>query len=466
MKLPHNRLWLLVLYMTFLGGNYMLYVSVLPVRISFHLIATVVLLVCLVKRGLPDSPLTIGAGLMMLAVGLSTMNAIDGRMALENAWHWLVNLLLLLMLIHWVRDGYGPVILKAHFACGLTVAALAVLQHLLSGGRPGGPFLNINLTGAYVAAVSLPLVTSFGPVKIPSTRFAQLLAAALLLMAALLVSENRGGLLSVGVAVLVYLLFMWRGRPVRQLALVAAVVGVLLPVLVLMSTIPKHADGDVIRMDLWRAGGDMLTTYPTGVGPGLFAQEYRLIGASGQNQFSGAHNTYINLGAELGAIGLAAGAVLFLIGLYYLIGEDLTARQIAILAALAGVAAHMAFDNYPANNWAFLLATYAALLLYKPKLIPRGAPLQIASAFTALVLLAFGVLLAHYDRAQIAYETSLWSGRYYDAYDAYTLDRDNRLYSLQLLRLRNDDLTQIDPSIQAGEDLTMYGVTNFGRLFR
>lgn len=448
----------LTLYTACFGGSYMLYHLVLPVRISFHILALVGLVVYLFKRGLPNSPLTPAALLVPIAVGASIVLAMDKRMALENGWSWLVSILILLVLIQLCREGLAATLFQAHFVAGGLVAAFALIQFVASGARPAGLFDNINLTGAYAAALLLPALNK---ARERSGR-ARLLYSLLVVLLGLtvLMTNSRGGLLSAGVALAVYLSLSWQAAPIRKIALWLLTGMILAIPLWFLSQQPGHTAGDAVRLDLWRSAGQMIDEHPTGVGPGLFAQGYRLIGTSGENRFTGAHNQYLTLGAELGAPGLAAGAVILLALCYCLTVTSLKPSQMASCAALVGIAAHLMVDNYPGVNWTLLVSLYVAHVAYEARLPINRLALQLAGAAAALLLTLWTISMLQLDRAQMSYEIALRTGRAYDAYEATALDPDNQLYRLELQRLEGQDVSGFD------SNLSMYALTMYGRPYR
>lgn len=445
-----NRILLgLMLYVTLVAGSFMTYHLMLPVRISFHVLALAGITVYLVSYGLPDNPLTIGALLMVAAVIIAIPTALDPRMALENGWNWIVNLLALLCFIHLIRQGHGQLLFNAHYIAGGLVAVVAIVEFVVSGGRPMSIFLNISITGAYMAALIIPVFNA-GVTARNSLGYKLL---TLFLVVAVLVGENRGSLLNVGVAAAIYFTLTWQKAWWIKFGVLLTAATILLGVVVLLSNQPNHSDGDVIRVDLWRAAGDMIQQYPLGVGPGLFAHEYQRTGSSDLNQFVDAHNHYLTLGAELGAPGLAAGAVLVLIALYYLLNLKLTRNQIAVLAALVGIAAHMLVDSFPSDNWALLVALYAAYLLYEARCNINWRPLRLLGTCLAVALTIWTIQIFQFDRAQLAYEAGIRTGRIYDVFDAVDLDPTMQLYHITLGRMLYHKSVDMTPNMA----LTLYG---------
>jgi len=439
------------LYMALIGGNWIAYHLILPLRIAHHILLTAFLVYFLWKRGLPDTPMLLPLGALAAAVALSGVNAIDRRMALEYGWHWLTNWLLFLYLIDALRDGQDSAFFKAVFLAGGLLAASCLVEWLLSMGtaRPAGMFGVINLTGAFLAALMVPAVAWTLTAK---SDHRWLLAASIPLMGfAILLNQSRGPLLSIFVALALFGILTLHTTWLK-IALGSVLAGFGLIIVIVMSNQAGHNSGDVVRLDLWKAGGQMLADYPTGVGAGLFPQAYHPLSVSGDH-YTGAHNFYINLGAELGAPGLAASAAFFLVGLYFLIGQKRTIRENAVLAALVGVMAQLAADNYPAQNWTFLLSLYAAYLLREVRFFNQPIP-PIFKHLLIYTLLVYGLLFANWDIAQIHYEKALQLHSLDEAEIALAFDSHNRLYALEVERFQN-------PSLVISSD---FAITNFARV--
>jgi O-antigen ligase len=227
-----------------------------------------------------------------------------------------------------------------------------------------------------------------------------------------------------------------------------------------------HATGDVIRQDLWRSALAMVQDNPlTGVGPGLFGQAYRSYGASGKDNMTGAHSIYLNILAELGITGGVASA---LTGLVFLrsLPKRRNAKSDAILAALAGIATHLLFDNFPASNFVFLVGLYGAYLVGQGQSTPLKKSLKLAAARAVTgVLLIYAVSFVMMDTAQFYYEESLSNHSTLEARIAIDLDPNNRLYQIHLARLRGhrEEVLALDPTFYQAKNLWAYSVINFGR---
>lgn len=461
----HGWIKWFVAYMAIAGGNFMVYSTILPVRIAHHILLSAILIFWFLHYGIPRTNLLWPVLAVWVSVILSVFAADDKRMALEFAWHWFTNGALLLMTTDWFRQQREDDLLRSQFLTGGFIALTCLMEWLLYGVRPGGVLFNINLSGAYLAALVVPIavwVTRYrnGLQLIQRTALLAVIALAVIL------NQSRGALLSVAAALVVYFfLHSERGKSIRAFLLFIPVA--LFAAVVVMSMSIGHSAGDIVRMNLWDTAYNLINTRLLGVGPGLFGQAYQLMGSS-EFRFTGAHNLYLTIGAELGATGLASGAVMVLTILYGLVGIKRTMQQDASLAALAGIAVHMMVDNFPSQGFTFLASLFVAHLLYEWQpsfLFPRRA------AYVGAGLVALGaMMMLRFDNAQIAYERSLANGSYSTALEAVNLDPDNRLYQINLSRAAHyGDLSVAEanyPGLAKSDNLMMYGLVNYGRVFQ
>lgn len=459
---PQLLMWF-VLWLALVGGNYMVYNLFFPLKVLHHVIITALLLYMLLRRDLTRSPLLGPVLVMGGVVALSTLTAIDPRVASEALWHWISNLLLFLCAIHWLREGHEASLFTAHFFVGGLLAASCLLQWALTGGRPGGIFLVINLAGAYAAALVVPTFVHTDRGSVWSTILMGGLLGILCLTVVL--NQSRGALISVLVSLMVFVLIAVTQTMRRRILVLVAGLGLILGGVTVLALIgPGHVAGDVDRLRLWGVAGQIFENYPNGTGPGLFAQAVRGISPADINeQFTGAHNHYLTTMSELGYPGLAAGAVLLLV-VVYSIPRERTVYQNASLAALVGLMVHMLFDNYPAQNWTFLVSLYTAHLVYQaewPETLPRFKWLSYP---IAAVLVVFAVALIKWDYAESLYLQSIMTGDVALARRAAESD-DNRFYEINLALMNGESASRLDTTITSQTDLTAYALTNFGRIY-
>lgn len=441
----------------------MVYSMILPIRIAHHIILTLIILYWLLKYGVPRSQMLWPVLAVWVSVIISVVSADDKRMAIEFAWHWLTNGALLLMASSWYDQGREREMIKAQIISSAFIAATCVMQAMLYGGRPGGALFNVNLAGGYMAVLLVPTFARLHDAQ-NIKGITGFLSACLLLFGAVILNMSRGALITAGVSMAVFALLRFN-RNWKSLWFPAVILSTLVIGLSLMG---GHSAGDVVRMDLWRVATDLIQTHPLGVGVGLFGQAYQALGSTTAIRFTGAHNWYLNLGAEMGAPGLASGAVFLLVFLYGVIGHKRTFQQDASLAALSGIAAHMLVDNFPSQGYTFLASLFVAHVLHEwqpPFTLPRHL-----GRLAGVAALVGGLMMLTFDRAQISYEHSLKTGSYSSALEATILDPDNRLYQINLSRIAHDGSLEaayrIDPSIPKSENLLTYGLTNYGRVFQ
>jgi O-antigen ligase len=459
MKYLKHPAVLFSIYIALVGGSYLPYFAFLPIRISYHVIATAVLIWWIWRDGLPSTPLLWPlAGLSAISF-ISAINSLDPRIALEAWWHMLINGLLGLMLIHWMRKDWGETLFRSQFGIAGLIAIVSGVEWLLTGGaRVGGPFGLINLTGAYAAVLLLPtFVWAWKEKKW------WIWAVGAGLVAVLFMNDSRGAFISAGVAVISFLLLRFRVK--WKVLLVVGSIAIGLAFGVMQKTSGGHALGDVIRQDLWRSALAMLVDHPlTGVGPGVFGQAYRSYRTVTDDNMSGAHDWYLNTLAELGIPGGIASAITGFVFLRAL-PRRRTAKQDAILAALVGVGAHLLFDNFPAVNFVFLVNLYVAYLMAHQPQKRRIQARALLESASAVMLVLFALFLAVFDTAQVYYEASVRDDSISEARIASIIDPGNRIYGIQVARMEGDAgrVQQLDPTITESTRMDYYGLINFGR---
>lgn len=455
-----NNPWIrwFVLYMAFAGGSHAIYTLSLPIRTFHHIIITIIILWWLFEYGLPSTWMIIPLVVFCITLWLSVLNAIDPRMALENSWHWITNMLLFLILIDWIRQDRAETVFKWQFYTGAFLVGFSLVEYLLYGGRPAGPFWNINLVGAYAAALVIPALEWSKDCK-----WLRWLAVGL--VAVVLINASRGAWLSLGAAGLVYG-FMRVKSPIFRVGMVGLAGVVILSVLG-VSTQSGRVSGDELRLNLWRAATDMMDNHTFGVGPGLYGLAVRDYDFPKTDNMAGAHNQALNLMAEMGIWGLIAGWITVLVFMRFTSVK--TPKQQAIAAALVGIAVHLMVDGSLSSNFAFLVALYAAYLVSQEKL-PQAfdQPLRSIRIPIALGLVVFMFGLLKWDTAQYYYEQSLATGSLVAAQEAVQLDPELKLYRMNLDRLQNgpEVITSWDDTLADSTNLGIYAVVVFDRFWR
>ncbi|MBN8594001.1 MAG: O-antigen ligase family protein [Anaerolineae bacterium] len=448
---------LFTLYITMAGGSYALYHLVLPVRVFHHLFMTLFLVWWFLRRGLPASPFTFPLLIMTGWVSISVAFAIDQRMAIEFAWHWVVNIALVFVLIDWARQGQLPAVYRGLFWGAAFLASTMVYQGLTAPQyRAAGAFVIVNLAGAYLAALFMPMW--FGKLY---ARNWTLVIWLLALTSALLFNQSRGAWLAVIISGAICAGLRWPGF--RAWMLPVGVLGIAVIVSSLHST--GRLAGDELRLHLWSAAGELIQQRPlTGVGPGLFAQGYyQLDTALYDARMTGPHNYYLSVASELGLPALLIGAWL-LWSLWRTLPHSLTNQQLAALGGLGGILAHMLVDNYPVTAYAFVVAVFAVTVwgeVRPPVLKPQQLYHGNVGYLVFFATVGWWFLLV--DFAQWRFEQS-WRGYGLPAaQQAARLDPLVDLYQLNVARLAGED---VQATVGAEVNLEEWAMTNYGRLWR
>jgi O-antigen ligase len=319
---------------------------------------------------------------------------------------YLLNFALFVVVFTAVRTRRHAALFAAAFVAGAAVAAAygvlypAETADAYSVARSGGTIGDPNefaavligglaLAGALAARRSAP----------PGWRIASA-GAAVLCLAGIVLSVSRGGLIALGVALLVAIVFggRWRRR-VASLALLVIVSSVsyfaLLAPYDVVARVTTVESGSG-RTDIWTVGWRMVEAHPVrGVGAGNFpvsSVHYLLQpGALPYSRFivddpKIAHNTYLGALAEQGVI----GALLFLAIVGFSLRCTSRARRIfrregdresellayALLVGMAGMLAAAFFISAEFNKQLWLLAAFGPALLHvarKSAAEPRAA---------------------------------------------------------------------------------------------
>ena len=229
---------------------------------------------------------------------------------------------------------------------GAFESAVGILQWFSSEGRPTGTFFNPNMLAGYVAPallVSISLIVFNHKLSASRTGKAALAAVSAICIAAITMTGSRGGALAFCVGLFVVL---WIRS--RRFALIATAALTLI-VLTVPNPVKEriHSNDPVAysRAGIWKSAARMMSDHPLGVGLGNFKYAW-----SGYNfpvkedvikygkVANTAHSEYLQAGAEMGFLGLAA----FLIGVALLAVttagsvQSAAKNDKAIAAGLAG----------------------------------------------------------------------------------------------------------------------------------
>lgn len=476
-------------YFVLVGGTY--YYQIFAVRVFQHLFVTVVLSLWLIlrllrRRGLPPTPLNPLLYLCVIIWFASALLSLDPRMALENLWFPLTNLGFFFIAVDYLQRGRETRLVETQFLLAALVVILAGIQlgswlfgwgfatptigwlSVLGGDiafPPVSPRLFVPLgVSTWLAAYTAPLVMvafAWGlSARQRSARIALWLLAALLAIIMLL-TNSRGGWISLGAGAGIFCLLQIARNPrlqqiIRRYA-VPVGIGILALVaaaglaFIAISSDPGHASGDVLRFDLWRGAVEIAGDHPLlGVGPGEFGRAYRLYRDPTyvDNRLGTAHNFYLNTLVETGIVGalvaLALGVVLLRAWWRLWRSAETPARRLHLegaLAALVGLGAHSFFDTFTIAPLALLVLGLAAYCVTATRArsdppLPGSRP---AALVGLILIVGFGAGLLRADQALAAFNASVTERSLDEARQAEALDPALHLYSLQVAYLSEGD---------------------------
>jgi O-antigen ligase len=328
---------------------------------------------------------------------LSVLWAEDVNAALFSVFRYLLAVGLVLVVFAAVRTQRDVTIIVAAMVLGAACAAVYGLLNPPSTepgelDRLSGTLGNANeLAGALATGIGL----AGGLVAVARSALARSLALGLgaLCLCAILLTGSRGGLVALA-AMLIAAVLLARGR--RLLFTLAAIAIAIAAIGYIATAAPEQSRDRILhpgrgtgRIDIWTVGGRMVSANPvTGVGAGNFTVSsihYLLQpGALPDDQYiadepSVAHNTYLEVLAELGI----PGALLFVALILFFLGCSISALSryrrlgdrrmqgltIAITVSLIGVLTQYVFGSqqYARELWLLLGLGPALLAMAKRK---------------------------------------------------------------------------------------------------
>ena len=356
-------------------------------------------LVRIVGRTRPQGVKITGVGIAFVAyflIGVTSYFIRGGRLTLEptalmNIGSMLLFFFLTIGLVDTI-DRLHRVVLVCIGSVGL--ASIYVIRDWLgnrqyAGYRPGGISGDANYFSLCAsAALLMGLNLIFG--KRSRREKLGILLCLIITSVALILAASRGGFLALGVGILYLMIRLSRGlRPVIALFLLLVPMLFLVPNTTVQRIIhPSQGEQQAVefREITWRAGIKMFETYPlTGIGPGQFMDKVvSYEDPNGDTVQSLAHNTYIEVAAELGIFGFLSWIAILAFGIYTLtrfakkddpdIPPILREMSVGIQAALIMTAVGILFLS--ASWFRFLW-----LLMFLPSCFPMIAarsPVQVA----------------------------------------------------------------------------------------
>jgi O-antigen ligase len=288
----------------------------------------------------------------------------------------------------WLVSGYGAAL--AIFALIQSFASNGKLYWLRkpsAGGWIYGPYVNHNhYAGLMEMLIPIPLVVALVP-SVPMARRGAAGVAAALMASTVFLSGSRGGMVALAVEMVILAGVLARRGKGRKLGLVLGAFVVLVVVLLTwlgggelttrLASMRPDAHPDVsgtMRLNIDRDAVKMFTSKPVlgwglGVFPTIYPQYRSFYTSLFVNQ---AHNDYLQLLVEMGALGFAA--MLWFIGISYYRGirkmgnwsrDPNGAVALAALLGITGILVHSWLDfnlQIPANAaFFYVLCVVAAM---------------------------------------------------------------------------------------------------------
>lgn len=307
--------------------------------------------------------------------------------------------------------------------------------------RPTGTFFNPNFLAGYLATVSMLVLTAAcyirprhrrsWPKWRASIRLLLPLAVLSILLAALVQTGSRGGVLAlfVGVALVIGLRFGRRG--VIGL-LVVVLLGCLVPNPIRDRAIAEHGGNPetYARLQMWQSALHEMSEHPFGVGLGLYQYTYPRYAFPVEGEIARygkiaqtPHNEYLQIGVELGAVGLGVflwGLALVAREAWWLLRQRLTRRQrglaVGMCAGIVVILTQAAVDsNLHEPALAILLTLCVAIVILGRKLcrenspphlnpLPPAVTIRRPVLWATMGMVVIGLLAANVLRLGLAYQ--------------------------------------------------------------
>lgn len=383
---------------------------------------------------------------------LSAFWGLDPRVSLESLWRPFIHLLVFYFIVWLFRQRGWRLFTHAFYMAAGVVCIVALVEFLswyvgipilpvfqegwLQIGGLSNPIppdswrLNFTLTNAtslsaFLSLLIPPALALGFTARSKDGRIGWFGLVAVALVVQVL-NRSRSGVLALGVSLpllVLCLLYIYRSsvmvflNRIRQnkLLLAAAVVLGCLVVLLVLAIAPVYIGRTAtvnIRFELWRCALNMVSDRPIlGVGTAMFGRalrSYLHLHSLSYEQFTTAHNLYLNTAAEAGLLGLAAlgWLAIALIRLAWNRWRDAFTDQERVLvagfiASLVGYAANCMVDTLPETPLVLpVLFLIAWLACPKPEQAVKKQTLSIIAPAVALVLLIASFIgLLQTDRA-------------------------------------------------------------------
>lgn len=376
-------------------------------------------------------------------VAASSLLSAFAAISIPAALEWVVYGVTMLVAIGGLGRRNGPMAVLSSLVAGCAVlAGLGVLEYFFQTNDPTWRiFATWQNPNALAGMLLIGFLVGGGLTMSLEKAGAWLAGTATVLMAfALALTQSKGAFLAAGVGLFAMLVvgILWLRKPNGALIKLGRVALCLIALIGLLgalrmrgseseaspaplgrvteaATTQEQSSG--FRMLLWKGALDLMKEHPQGWGIGAYRHESGRSGLTTQTQL--AHNSFLQLGAETGFLGL--GCLLALGGFWTFYMFKGAARQsgetlplkVGVFAAAAGAAAHSMVDSdlyYFGTGFAFFLLLGIGMQLnadgVTPESVqpaPRWASLAIA-ALAPIGLLYFGAIEA--TKAHFRYHVS------------------------------------------------------------
>jgi len=423
MKLTKRDFLLLavIIYFTFIGGTFYSQLYFYP-RVVNYLIVTALLggwLLARLKTGLPRTGLDLALGLYLLVNLISALVGQSPRFSLEGLWFTIIHILAFYLLVDLARRGWTPKLVWAFYMASAVVCLVGLAEFLawyvgtpalatfaqgwleIGGWRQPIPptvyRLSMTLNGstplsAYLALLMPPALGLILTLPARDENRKALLVWLGLALPVQILTFSRAGILALGVSLTLMLIGwrwvlgrgwprpdrFWRGlnSSSKALLLIVGLAVAGLGLFWLQTSFANRGHSTNFRLTLWQAALTIFLDQPvTGAGPGNFGRGLLRLNEAGypRLQIASAHSIYLNTAAELGLIGLAAGAYLFWSAFqswrqrWRQTAERAgKIRLISCGAALAGLAVQTLVDTYAATPNMLVMLALAAYIVADP----------------------------------------------------------------------------------------------------
>lgn len=456
-------LFVITIYFTFLGGNFITDHSLGP-RVFHHTLMLILMggwcIYLLVRRkGWPATAIDLPIAAFLVVNVLATIFAVDPRISLEELWRLICHIFLFYIIVDLMRSMRPRAVIEPLFFASSVVILVGLMEFTSwYAGLPRLPLFSISWLEVggwqnpippviYRLAFTLLISThlsAYMAVLIPvglawaiSTKSRDTRRAlSFWLVGAFIVeilSFSRGGLLSLAVSLPILgalsLLstssFKERASSLlrdRRFLASAAVAVILVAGFALIwsrqTNLGGHRAGDVLRFDLWNSAWQIGLHEPVlGVGPygfGRAMREYRDPEIT-PDHFVTPHNVPLLYWAETGILGVIAlfvmTASLFIAGFnrWRNAGRVEKIRVGGALAALMGFSVQCLFDTFTSSTPIILPPIIlAAYLLYRLEPVQRAIPVRRwLPAVALIVLVVAGAAWRLSDDAQRQFQTAI-----------------------------------------------------------